>query len=198
MHRLLLPLLFLPSMAIADMSAEAEVCIDELRSTHGNIGGEVVRQEFSEAAIMVVLRDNEGIEYECIVWSGPVVADLSRADAPLEDAETVAAVPVVSGDQIVRFDPGTSGTAMNATLAPETSVRYILGARAGQFLNVDIGASGGAIDYKITNPDGSDLLEPISSETPYQGELWQSGDHGIEVINTGAQPVTFDIGIGIN
>jgi len=32
---------------------------------------------------------------------------------------------------------------------------------------------------------------------PYRGQLWQSGDHMVEIVNAGAQPVTFDIGIGI-
>ena len=87
---------------------------------------------------------------------------------------------------------------MTATLQPNTSVRYILNASDGQFLNVDVGSRGGAIDYQIFNPDGSALLDMISSETPYQGQLWQSGDHVVEVVNAGAQPVTFDIGIGID
>ena len=30
----------------------------------------------------------------------------------------------------------------------------VLGANDGQFLNVDVGSRGGALDYKIENPDG--------------------------------------------
>jgi len=104
---------------------------------------------------------------------------------------------VVSGTKRVSFDKGTSGTAMTATLNPESSVRYVLGASDGQFLNVDIGSHGGALDYRIENPDGSELLGLMASDTPYEGQLWQSGDHVIEILNAGAQPVTFDIGIGI-
>ena len=103
----------------------------------------------------------------------------------------------MSGDQRVQFDAGASGAAMSATLQAGTSVRYLIGAADGQFLNVDVGSHGGALDYKIYNPDGSALLDLISSDTPYEGQLWQSGDHVVEVVNAGAQPVTFDIGIGI-
>ncbi len=98
---------------------------------------------------------------------------------------------------MVKFAGGTSGTAISGTLQPGTSVRYILGARDGQFLNANVGSRGGALDYKIFNPDGSLLLDLFSSDQPYRGELWQSGDHVVEVVNAGAQPVAFDIGIGI-
>ncbi len=106
-------------------------------------------------------------------------------------------VPWVSGTQRVQFAAGASGAAMSGTLNPNTSVGYVLGAAEGQFMRVDVVSHGGSLDYKIFNPDGSLLLDLISSDTPYQGQLWQSGDHVVEVVNAGAQPVTFDIGIGI-
>lgn len=198
--------ILLANPAVADVSDEANACIDELRTRFGNVGGEVLGQEGSEAGTLVRLRDGNGAEYECVVWSGPQVADLRRVGGDRNDADdgggamagAEAAGEVVSGTQRVQFDSGTSGTAMTAVLNPNTSVRYVLGANDGQFLNVDIGSYGGALDYKIENPDGTLLLDPIASDTPYEGQLWQSGDHVIEVVNAGAEPVTFDIGIGIN
>ncbi len=205
LRKLCLPLLLGPLPALADISDEANACIDELNSRFGNLGGEVLDQEFSEAAIMVRLRDGNGIEYECIVWSGPEVADLRPVGSKGETAddgggamdEAAAFTDTVSGERRVEFAAGTSGTAISGTLRPGTSVRYILGASDGQFLNVDVGSRGGALDYEIFNPDGTLLLELISSDRPFRGQLWQSGDHVVEVANAGAQPVTFDIGIGI-
>ena len=205
LKKLCLPLLLVPFPALADISDEANACIDELNSRLGNVGGEVLNQEFSEAAIMVRLRDGNGIEYECIVWSGPEVADLRPVGDEGDIADdgggamdgAAAFTDSVSGEQQVKFTAGTSGTAISGTLQSGTSVRYILGAGDGQFLNVDVGSHGGALDYKIFNPDGTALLDLISSDTPYRGQLWQSGDHVVEVVNAGAQPVTFDIGIGI-
>ena len=205
LKKLCFPLLLVPLPAFADFSDEANACIDELISRFGNVGGEVLEQEFSEAAIMVRLRDGNGVEYECLVWSGPEVADLRPVSGEGDLADdgggamdgASAFVDTVSGDQRVQFNAGTSGTAMSGTLQPGTSVRYILGAGTGQFLYVTVGSQGGALGYQIVNPDGSALLDPISSDKPYQGELWQSGDHVVEVFNDGAQPVTFDIGIGI-
>ena len=205
LKKLCLPLLLVPFPALTDISDEANACIDELNSRLGNVGGEVLNQEFSEAAIMVRLRDGNGIEYECIVWSGPEVADLRPVGDEGDIADdgggamdgAAALTDTVSGEQRVKFTAGTSGTAISGTLQSGTSVRYILGAGDGQFLNVDVGSHGGALDYKIFNPDGTALLDLISSDTPYRGQLWQSGDHVVEVVNAGAQPVTFDIGIGI-
>ena len=184
---------------MSDISDEANACIDALRAAHGNIGGEVLGQEGSEAGTLVRLRDANGAEYECVVWSGPEGAELRRVGTGPSGADDGggAMAGVVSGTKRVSFDKGTSGTAMTATLNPESSVRYVLGASDGQFLNVDIGSHGGALDYRIENPDGSELLGLMASDTPYEGQLWQSGDHVIEILNAGAQPVTFDIGIGI-
>lgn len=203
--RALISLAVVSAPALSDISDEANVCIDELRSQFGDVGGEVIGQMGSEAGTLVRLRTAEGVDYECIVWSGPTVAELRLATSEWNDpadgggaiAGAEASAQTVSDTQRVKFDAGTSGTAMTATLQPNTSVRYVLGANDGQFLNVDVGSHGGGLDYAIENPDGSMLLDLISSDTPYQGQLWQSGDHVIEVLNAGAQPVTFDIGIGI-
>ena len=194
------PLFLFPTVALADISDEANACIDELITRHGNVGGEVLDQQFSEAATMVRLRDGNGTEYECIVWSGPTVAELRVVDGNGSMDGASASVPTVSGEQRVKFDAGTSGTTITGSLESGTSVRYILGARDGQFLNVNVNVAsrGGALDYKIFNPDGSALLDLISSDTPYKGQLWQSGDHIVEVLNAGAQPVTFDMSIGID
>lgn len=180
----------------ADISDEANACIDALREQGAPIGGEVLGQQGSEAGTLVRLKDGNCVEYECIVWSGPEVAELRVADGSSATAQ--ADSPIASGTQRVQFAKGTSGMTATAVLNAGTSVRYVLGAKDGQFLNVDVQSRGGALDYKIENPDGSLLLDLIASDTPYQGQLWQSGDHVVEILNAGAEPVTFDIGIGIN
>ena len=199
-----LALAVMATPTMADISDEANACIDELISRVGNVGGEVLGQEFSEAAIMVRLRDANGSVYECLVWSGPEIADfrqVSGEGAMADDGGGAMAgasgPPVVSGTERVQFAAGTSGAALSGTLSPNASVRYVLGAASGQFLRVDVSSREGALDYSILNPDGSFLLDPISSEKPYQGELWQSGDHVIEVINRSTGQASFDMGVGI-
>nr|WP_325252046.1 hypothetical protein [Amylibacter sp.] len=47
-------------------------------------------------------------------------------------------------------------------------------------------------EYQIFNPDGSFLLDLIDSRHPYQGQLWQSGNHVVEVVNRGSHRVKFE------
>lgn len=189
--------------AAADVGQQAiDGCIDQLRAVGGpdGQGGTVLSTEFSEANSLVMLKDRGESVWRCLVSNDGQVAELSVVEAMDDGQGAMAgapAVPVVSGPQRVQFAAGTSGAALSGTLNPNTSVSYVLGAANEQFLRVSVGSHGGALDYRIYNPDGSLLLDLISSDTPYQGQLWQSGDHVVEVVNAGAQPVTFDIGIGI-
>lgn len=97
----------------------------------------------------------------------------------------------------VRFPSGASSTEFPAQLPPNMTVRYQLGARNGQFLNVSVSPGNAPLSYRILNPDGTALLDAISVDTPYRGQLWQSGDHVVEVINTTGSTVQFDIYFGI-
>lgn len=93
----------------------------------------------------------------------------------------------------VRFAAGSSRAVLNGGLTPGSSVRYVLGARNGQFLAVNIEPYGPGISYQILNPDGSFLLDQISSSRPYGGELWQTGDHVIEIINRGNRNTSYQV-----
>ncbi|MWD26250.1 SH3 domain-containing protein [Aquicoccus sp. SCR17] len=96
----------------------------------------------------------------------------------------------------VRFPAGATGTRITETLLPNATRRYVLGARAGQLLTFGVPSGGGGVTWRITNPD-STLLDRASGDRGYRGELWQNGDHVIEVINqrTGSATYTIDVGI---
>jgi hypothetical protein len=93
----------------------------------------------------------------------------------------------------VRFPSGATWTQFPAQLPAGMRVRYQLGARNGQFLDVSFSGVGGSLQYRILNPDGSTLLDPISVGIPYRGSLWQSGDHIVEVINRSGSTVPFQV-----
>lgn len=93
----------------------------------------------------------------------------------------------------VRFPAGATWTQFPARLPAGMSVRYVLGARNGQFLDVNFSGVGGPLQYRILNPNGSALLDAISTGIPYRGQLWQSGDHIVEVINRSGSIVPFQI-----
>lgn len=104
------------------------------------------------------------------------------------------------GTQTVRvqFPAGSTGTELNGTVEPGGSVRYVVGAQNGQELYVRVAPRGGRLEYEVFNPDNSFLQDLIDAGREYSGQLWQSGDHVVEVVNRGGQTVDFNIILGIN
>lgn len=119
------------------------------------------------------------------------IVSASAASDPSASATGAADVPVT-------FDPGTSGAELTGSLAPGESRRYRLGARDGQDLYARVAPNEGALEYQIFNPDGSFLLDRISADQPYRGQLWQSGDHVVEVINRSNSTVSYHVIFGID
>jgi hypothetical protein len=98
----------------------------------------------------------------------------------------------------VRFPSGSSGTELTGSLVPGESRRYVLGAASGQDLYVRIAARAPDVYYQIFNPDNSFLLELSAADREYRGQLWQSGDHVIEVINRGGSTASYNVIFGID
>jgi hypothetical protein len=187
--------------AVAAEQEAIDGCIDQLREVGGPDGqsGTVLNSEFSEAATLVMLKDAGGTVWKCLANSDGTVSEMAVAQAA-DDGGGAMAGNSGGGNtatERVKFAAGTTAAQMNGGLTPGDSVRYALGAKKNQFLNVSIDAKGEDISYQIFNPDGSFLLEQISASQPYRGQLWQSGDHVVEVINRGqgntSYTVTFSI-----
>ena len=182
-------------------------CIDRLRSVGGpdaRAGGEVLSSEFSQAGTLVMLRDAGGTVWRCLAYSDGTVGELSVSQAADDGGGAMAgshghsrAEPTTSTER-VRFERGSSGTELTGTLTPGSSVRYVLGAREGQDLYVRVAARGPDMYYQIINPDGSFLLDQMTSDREYRGQLWQSGDHVIEVINRGGRNTSYNLIFGID
>lgn len=130
-------------------------------------------------------------------WAaGDFLIEGSGTPAP---APTPASDAAVGGtdEQRVHFDPGASGAELTGTLPPGASHRYVLGAKDGQFLTVRVAGQGPGLSYQIFNPDRSFLLDQMSREQDYRGQLWQSGDHVVEVINRGNDTASYTVTFGI-
>jgi hypothetical protein len=97
----------------------------------------------------------------------------------------------------VQFAPGSTGAELTGQLPPGESTRYVLAASAGQNLYFRLAPNGPGMFYQIFNPDGSFLLDQMTSEREYRGELWQSGDHVVEVINRGNGSTGFNVIFGV-
>jgi hypothetical protein len=151
-----------------------------------------------------MLRDAGGTVWRCLAYSDGTVGELTMSQAADDGGGAMAGAPGQSGGEPttaterVRFASGSTGAELTATLTPGGSVRYILGAKNGQNLYVRVAAKGPDIYYQIVNPDGSFLLDQIGSAREYRGQLWQSGDHVIEVINRGDSPTAYNVIFGID
>lgn len=193
--------------AMAGEQDAIDGCIDRLRSVGGpdaRSGGEVLSSEFSEAATLVMLRDGGGTVWRCLAYSDGTVAELAVSQAADDGGGAMAGAPGHSGGepttatQRLRFDAGTTGTELTAKLSPGSSARFILRAKDRQDLYVRIAPSGPDIYYQIFNPDNSLLLDQMTSDKEYRGQVWQSGDHVIEVINRGSRTTSYDLIVGID
>ena len=106
-------------------------------------------------------------------------------------------LPSASRMQRVTFSSGSTGTEFTDRLSRGTSVTYLLGARNGQDLYFRLAANSPGLSYKIFNPDGSLLLGETNAAQEYRGQLWQSGDHKIEVRNLSNRQQSFNVIFGV-
>lgn len=177
----------------ADVSQEAiDACIDALRSYSAG-GGTIVYTEFSEANSFVVMQDAEGYTWNCLVSNDGAFTEITPAGDGEGDAADdgggamSGSVESVTGDVRVQFAPGTSGATYANRLGSGEAVTYILGAQDGQFLTVDLQGAVPNLDYLIYVPSGDILDQASQSSFRYEGQLYQSGDHKVEVFYNGNQ-----------
>ena len=181
------------------MTDAQDACIDELRRVGGPDGrsGTIESSQFSEAGTLVMLRDAGGSLYRCIAYKDGSIGEMTVVDAMDDGEGALAGAPGTTTEQRVQFQRGTSGAELTGSLAPGGSAQYILGAQNEQFLYVRVGPRNGALDYVIRNPDGSELLSLMTADKEYRGQLWQTGDYVVEVINRGGASVDYNVIFGI-
>ncbi|MCT8329364.1 SH3 domain-containing protein [Albidovulum sediminis] len=104
--------------------------------------------------------------------------------------------PAATTTARIRFPAGETGVQFNESLKGNSVRRYLLGARKGQFLFFNLGSSSSSVTWRILNPDGS-LMDRGPASKGYQGQLWQSGDHVIEITNSGDRTRTYQVILGV-
>lgn len=193
--------------AVADMSPAVDGCIDQIRKVGGadaRNGGEVLSQQYSEAGTLVKLRDAGGTVWRCIGYKDGSVGELVVLEDDDDGSGSVAggaAAPATqTGDVQVQFAKGTSGAVLSNALGSSDAVRYMLGAQSEQFLTVELRANSQFLNYIIYVPSGSILFESSQGGYKYRGQLYENGDHVIEVFYNGEPGTTgtFDIVLQID
>ncbi|MEM8631692.1 MAG: hypothetical protein AAGF74_10675 [Pseudomonadota bacterium] len=174
------------TLASADEQAAVNGCIDRLREEGGPDGqsGEVISQDFSEAGTLVMLKDASGKIWRCIGYSDGTVGEFS-AETPADDGAGAIGGGPTNSEERVRFQPGASGATLVGDLTSSSSVRYLLGAKSEQSLDVKLTGNSEFLNYTIYLPDGNILFESSQGGYDYRGRLFETGDHVVEVFYNG-------------
>ena len=104
-------------------------------------------------------------------------------------ATTAAAAAPTFDTQRIEFAPGTDRATRAGSVDPTHSDRWILNARAGQTMALNIDSIDDNTVFAVFTPDRQ-VLATVSSNTPegetfWQGVLPASGDYSVEVASTG-------------
>jgi hypothetical protein len=97
------------------------------------------------------------------------------------------ALPVLAADDIreerVHFKAGTSGTTVKGHLRGRDDIDYVLGAKAGQHMTVDLHTDNPQNYFNVLPPGSSDeaIFVGSSSGNRFDGTLPDSGDYRIRV-----------------
>lgn len=143
-----------------------------------------------------MLQDAGESTWKCLVSNGGVGAELVIEQAA-DDGEGAKAGAPESGPERVQFDTGASGAELTGSLMPGASTRYILSTKNEQFLYLRLAASGSGMFYQTLNPDGSFLLDQMSANEECRGQLWQTVNHVVEVIDRGNRTQSYSVVFGI-
>ncbi len=87
----------------------------------------------------------------------------------------------------IKFPRGSTSTVINNAVLRDEIDQYILNARAGQKMKVDISSIEDNASFQITRPDKTQLLPGAGFDDDakhWNGELSDSGDYTIEVAPT--------------
>jgi hypothetical protein len=97
----------------------------------------------------------------------------------------------------VRFQRGSTGATVTDAIVRGETVRYVLGARAGQRLTISIRSAESNAVFAVGMGNGS---EPVggwpASYTEFTGRLAESGDYVVEVGSTRGN-ATYTVTFGI-
>jgi hypothetical protein len=85
----------------------------------------------------------------------------------------------------LRFRPGVTATSVGNSLKPGASIRYLVKGKNLQDLLVQLTSNSASNHFNIFTPSGSKLYESVKAGKSYRGQLYQNGDHVIEVYNLG-------------
>ena len=116
-----------------------------------------------------------------------------------EAGSTPSSEPVTRTER-VQFPAGATGTTLGGRLNAGDAVNYVLGARDGQFLTVNLAPQSPDTHFNIFVPGGGMLYELFKGGADgnrYRGQLHLTGDHVVTVYHIGSGPSAYQMDVRI-
>jgi hypothetical protein len=115
---------------------------------------------------------------------------------PARDFSTASSDMLADSTPVrIRFDRGATSAVVSGNLVANSSIRYVLGALAGQLMEVQLSPTEG-VRLSISTTSGRALTPLTGSSIGFRGYLPRSGDYWIEV-KAGNQAVSYSLNITI-
>ena len=152
-----------------------------------------------------IIVQQKGLPFDCgLAGNTYVNGTYVKTSNELNHTEMIDEVPQpLAGDERIRFASGKSSTVVKGKISSGEHKTYLIGARAGQTIEIKI-TDGGAnhdVVFSLIAPDGVNLMGDDESgdgyDTGWKGKLPKTGDYKIEVGAIESKNVNFKMSVSI-
>lgn len=105
----------------------------------------------------------------------------------------------VQNNKRIRFERGKSSTVISGKIARGEEQTFLVGARAGQMMDIKIieGGVNNDVVFSLIAPDGTNLISDNGYDSVWRGKLPKTGDYKIAVGVIESENVDFKISVAI-
>lgn len=180
--------------AIADLPDRPNLALPLVESDTGTTYSDGSTKLMIDGEKAVVEVNNAIVLTECTLTAGAVAASPATAEstntatANSSESNSTASSSNQSGSggsrtQRVQFPSGSTSATVEDRIVGYDSVDYVLGAQAGQTMNVSMATDNGANYFNILPPGSNDeaIFVGSTSGNQYEGTLPASGDYKVRV-----------------
>jgi ribosomal protein S11 len=89
--------------------------------------------------------------------------------------------PPSGGTQRINFAPGATSAQRSGQVDGNTYVGYVLNARAGQHMQINVASPAGNVYLTLVSPGGSPLARAQAGAQSFDGILPESGDYNVQI-----------------
>lgn len=98
--------------------------------------------------------------------------------------------------QRVKFEKGRTTSVIKARVVRSDDIRYLLGAKRGQYMTVHISSASDSVAFQVYSPNGKDITGSDFTKD-WEGALPENGDTQILVFTDQYKSQSFTLEVGI-